>query len=169
MGIAEQGLERQAQGRLVPSFRQHLGERIEPNRDRGQRLEDRQFLAMELAYRLHGGFATGDELTRRLRRHVDQPLSRLAKWIVARDVVCISWQAQTLMPLFQFDLAGMTVRSDATRILRELTDIFDDWEIAVWFSQANQWLADRTPVDALVDDPAAVLDAARADRFIARG
>jgi len=33
----------------------------------------------------------------------------------------------------------------------------------------NTWLADDSPVDLLWLDPRAVLQAARADRFIARG
>jgi hypothetical protein len=33
----------------------------------------------------------------------------------------------------------------------------------------NAWLGDNAPVDALEQDPLSLLQAARADRFIARG
>ena len=71
--------------------------------------------------------------------------------------------------LFQFDLSDMSLRSSVTGILLELTDVFDDLALALWFAEPNAWLADLPPVEVLPSDPASVLDAARADRFIARG
>ena len=44
-----------------------------------------------------------------------------------------------------------------------------DWTIAIWFAQPNSWLADQRPVDLLHCNLAAVVQAARADRFVARG
>lgn len=133
------------------------------------RLEDRQLLVMQQAFRPTGGMVSGDEMARLLRRRSEQPISMLARWIVAREAVNFEWQSQTLVPLFQFDLSDMSLRSSVTGILLELTDVFDDLAMALWFAEPNAWLADLPPVEVLTSDPASVLDAARADRFIARG
>jgi hypothetical protein len=134
-----------------------------------QRLEDRQFLSMDRAFSAHGGMVSADEIVRRLRLRADQPLSTLARWIVGRTIVHVEWQGNTLIPMFQFDLAEMSVRATTARVLSELVAVFDDWDIALWFAQPNSWLRDRAPVDALESHPLDVVHAARADRFVARG
>ena len=134
-----------------------------------QRLEDRQFLEMEQAFRATGGLVSGDELARRLRRHADQPISTLARWIVERRALSFAWQTRTLLPMFQFDLSDMTLRPTVTAVARELKDVFDDWDLVLWFARPNVWLSDSAPVDLIAADAPAVLDAARADRFIALG
>jgi hypothetical protein len=63
----------------------------------------------------------------------------------------------------------MSIRPEAAAVLAELAGTFDDWELASWLAEPNAWLQGRTPVDALRAEPRAVLDAARADRFVARG
>ena len=133
------------------------------------RIEDRQFEIMRRAYAQHGGLASADEVAHRLRLRSEQPISVLARWIVARKIVNLRWQSQTLIPLFQFDLQDMSLRSGAVNAIAELTGAFDDWELALWFVQANAWLHDAAPIDQIEEDEAAVLEAARADRFIARG
>lgn len=134
-----------------------------------QSLEERQVLSMERAFRGHGGLASGEDLSLRLRARCDQPISLLARWIVSRTILSVSWRTQTLIPMFQFDPHDMSLRPSVTQVFGELRDVFDDWELALWFAQPNAWLKDASPVDLLVIDPAAVLDAARADRFVARG
>ena len=98
-----------------------------------------------------------------------QPISLLARWIVGREVISFDWQSTTMLPLFQFDLSSMTMRQSVTELLHELTEVFDDWDLALWFAQPNSWLDQQAPVALLNLDPKGVLDAARADRFIARG
>jgi len=134
-----------------------------------QRLEDRQFLEMEQAFRASGGIAGGDELASRLRRRSEQPISMLARWIVERRAVSFPWRSQTLLPLFQFDLSTMTLRPAVVETVCELKDVFDDWDLALWFARPNAWLSDSAPVNLIEVDTAAVLNAARADRFIAQG
>ena len=134
-----------------------------------QLVEDRQFLTMKGAYARTGGLAFGDEVARLLRRRSEQPISTLARWIVARTIVTFEWRSQTLIPLFQFDPLDMSHRAGTVAVIRELSDVFDDWELASWFAQPNVWLHDATPVDAIRDDQPGVLQAARVDRFIARG
>ena len=53
--------------------------------------------------------------------------------------------------------------------LAELEGAFDDWEIGAWFAQPNSWLDEQLPLDVVGRDDDAVIHAARADRFIARG
>ncbi len=72
------------------------------------------------------------------------------------------------MPLFQFDLADMSLRPAAASVIGELSGAFDELDLAAWFAEPNAWLANAAPMDALESDPLAVLQAARADRYIAR-
>jgi hypothetical protein len=128
-----------------------------------------QFDAMCRAFRPHGGFVSGDEVMRCLRRNSERPLSILGRWIASRAVLNVWWRDQTPMPMFQFDLADMSVRPAYTRVAAELGAVFDDRELALWFAAPNAWLDDAAPVALLADDEFAVLQAARTDRFIARG
>ena len=129
----------------------------------------RNFGTMEAAYRRSGGIASDGDVVLMLRQCSDQPLSRLARWIVARDVVSFNCHGTTWLPLFQFDGAALSVLPTVTAVIQELADVFDDWELAAWFALPNTWLQGRTPVDALIGRPSAVREAARADPFIARG
>ena len=79
------------------------------------------------------------------------------------------WRQERLLPLFQFETPDMSVHAGASQVIRELVDAFDDWEVALWFAQPNSWLHDEVPADLVRCDPAAVLRAARTDRYIARG
>jgi len=110
-----------------------------------------------------------DDLAGLLRGRVEQPLSTVARWIVAREVVSVAWRARTLLPLFQFDLASARVRAPVATVVSELVDVFDDGELARWFAEPNVLLGNISPVQRISADPGAVLAAARADRFIARG
>jgi hypothetical protein len=71
--------------------------------------------------------------------------------------------------MFQFDGSDMSLREGPQRVVRELAPVFDDWEVAVWFASPNSLLAHALPVDLVIDDLFSVVQAARADRFIARG
>lgn len=132
-------------------------------------MEHMQFETMCRAFSGHGGFVGADELVERFRFVVDQPLSRLARWIASRSAISISWRAQTLIPAFQFTTVGVSIRPSCTDVLQELRDVFDEWELALWFASPNAWLGNAIPVDVLEGSRPAVLQAARADRFIARG
>ena len=133
------------------------------------RRSEHQCLAMAQAYASSGGIAGCDEMVGLLRCCFDQPISVLARWLVGRAVICFEWRATTMLPIFQFDIADMTIRPRVSEVLRELRDTFDDREVALWFAQPNAWLDGRPPVDVLRTDPVSVLDTARTDRYIARG
>src|SRR4051812_35517106 len=67
-----------------------------------RRIEDRQFLDMRRGFGTHGGWVSGDEMSRRIRRHRDQPISVLANWVTRREIVNIVWHSGILIPVFQF-------------------------------------------------------------------
>jgi len=116
-----------------------------------------------------GGMASGDDLALLMGRSSPQPISQLARWIVAREVLCVEWQTQTLLPLFQFSCGLHGLRPGMAAALRELVDVFDAWELALWFARGNRALGGASPADTLARDGTAVWQAARTDRFIAAG
>ena len=121
------------------------------------------------AHQRAGGMMCSDDVLRLLRQRSQQPISVLARWIVAQEVVCVEWQSQWLLPRWQFDFADMSIRPEVARVLVELAGTFDNWELAHWFVAPSVWLDGGKPLESLAIDPLAVLAAARADRFIARG
>lgn len=136
---------------------------------RGTSGVDRVSMTMFRAYRSAGGVARGDEVASLLRRHSDDPVCLLARWIVSREVLSFHWRSRTFIPMFQFDLPSMSVRPGVRQVTAELLRVFDDWELAHWFVQPNFWLAGAAPVDAISRDLFAVVQAARADRFAVIG
>ena len=156
---------------LVPNTRREALDEI----DRGghgaprDRLERRQFDAMSKAFRPHGGFLSGDDVARRLGPLPDHPLSPLERRLASRQVLNVWWCGRTLMPMFQFDPQTMAIKPACAQVVDELEAVFDDWELALWFATPNAWLACAAPVALLASDGSAVLQAARADRFVSCG
>lgn len=134
-----------------------------------QGMSDAQSAFLQSAFRRSGGLATSDQMALFLRSRCDQPVSLLARWIVRREVASFVWRSQTLLPMFQFDLEHCSVRAGIPETIAELANAFDDAEIIAWFAEPNCWLADAAPADLVLADMQVVLDAARADRFIALG
>lgn len=134
-----------------------------------ERLEQRQFASMLHAFRPYGGFSSGQEMVRHLSPLLDDPWSALTSWIRSRSVLVVTWSGQTLVPMFQFDRREMALDPTCARVAAELKPVFDDWELVQWFATPNTWLDDARPVEMLARDEFAVLQAARTDRFIARG
>lgn len=130
---------------------------------------DEQFIQMLDSYRGCGGLARAEEVLAWLEGEVEQGLFRLARWIALRQVVSFEWQAQTWLPLFQFDRRDMSLRPALAPVVAELCGVFDAWELAHWFARPNSTLAGLTPAETLRDDPASVLQAARTDRFAIEG
>jgi hypothetical protein len=54
-------------------------------------------------------------------------------------------------------------------VLAELNPVLEAAEIAQWFCSPNEWLSRRMPAQVLLEDLPAVLEAARAERFVVRG
>ena len=85
----------------------------------------RSVTQMMQVYDMTGGVVSGDELSGLIRGPAGQPISLIARWIVNRQVVSIPWRSQTLLPLFQFDLHGSSLRPAVERVIAELTGVFD--------------------------------------------
>ena len=134
---------------------------------------DRDFIEMRNAYRATGGVARGHELARRLESRDDGPDHvgdlRLARLIVARDVFSFEWRECVWVPMFQLDTNDLSVNQSARQVSAELASDFDGWSLGVWFAQPNAWLRQRRPVELLATELHNVLQAARADRYIAVG
>ncbi|MGN6828018.1 hypothetical protein [Paucibacter sp. M5-1] len=114
-----------------------------------------------------GGLVNTEELLAPLRDRYDQPLSVLARWIVDRRVVSFEARGERWLPLFQFDTDLLVVLCGVEHAIRELHDVFDDGELAEWFATSNGWLQNASPAAMVSIDPAAVINAARADRYVA--
>lgn len=132
-------------------------------------LKNNQFVGMLNAFRRSGGLARAPEVEARLSRQSASDMSPLAGWIAKRQVINLEWQSRIWLPLFQFNPTGMTLRSGLGAVLAELVQVYDDWEVASWFSQPNPWLASATPADSLAVATTQVHQAARAERFVVAG
>ena len=132
-------------------------------------MEDRDFMTMSRVFDEHGGMVTADELVESMRTTLAQPLSIVGRWIAKRAAVQFAWRAQTWFPCFQFEGNPLSIRPAVSRVVLELRDAYDDWELALWFASRNEWLDHAPPVEVIRRDAAAAACAARIDRFIAKG
>lgn len=130
---------------------------------------DRDFIAMLAAYRATGGIARTDDLARMLNEQRRAGLDGLAGLIASGTVFGFEWRRAFWLPMFQFEPHDLTLKPAPRQVVAELTDEFDGWALAVWFAHQNSWLQGRRPVDLLDSQLTQVLEAARADRFIAAG
>ena len=127
------------------------------------------FVALLSAYRPTGGTVRADDLSRHVRSDEPGHLTNLARKLVSGSILSFSWRQTLWVPLFQFEPGSSLLRPGVTRIMDELAGAFDSWEIAVWFVQPNTWLKGQRPLDVLDRLGTDVLQAARADRFVAMG
>ena len=131
-------------------------------------VQERRFAALGAALVRHGGLVPADRLCGLLRAHWDQPLSRIARWVVRREVVSVSWRTQVWLPMFQFERPSLDVRPAVSEAVAALRQVYDDWELAEWFVRPHDLLARRVPAVEVACDPGAVKEAARRDRFVNR-
>lgn len=71
--------------------------------------------------------------------------------------------------MFQFAMPGPTVAVGPQRVVAELGRGFDGWALASWFVEPNAWLASHSPIEYPGLHLPAVIEAARADRFVTTG
>jgi hypothetical protein len=128
---------------------------------------NQQFIAMLNAYRCSGGLARAQELAAICKSHGEMRSIALVDWIVNRKVISFEWESKIWLPRFQFNHVDMTLAPGLEETLAELVVVYDNWQIANWFSLPNLWLADRTPADALAAAASEVLHAARSERHVA--
>ena len=128
------------------------------------------FAALLGAYRSSGGTARGDDLARLLAEHRQGDHVSLARLIVAGEVFGFEWRQTLWIPMFQFDSRDLAVKAGrAASACRADRRSSTAWALAAWFANGNTWLDGQRPLDLLDRDLPAVLNAARADRFIAGG
>jgi hypothetical protein len=130
---------------------------------------DHQFIATLDSYRDTGGLASVQEVVTLFKRCKGSDLTTLASLIAGKKVICFGWEARVWLPLFQFNRVDMTPHIGLGQVLAQLSSVFSAWELANWFAQPNPWLGDRTPAARLGWNLPAVLNAARADRFVVDG
>jgi len=133
---------------------------------------DAEFAEMQRAFAPYAGMSTGDELLLRASRSRPLPISSLARPIARRELVSLMHRGQLLLPNFQFEPGSLQLLPAMTEIVLELRDVFDDWDLALWFAMPNVVLQHARPVDLLASRGSGVSEvreAARVDRFIALG
>ncbi len=127
------------------------------------------FIGMLNAYRPSGGLARAQEVAAKCQPGMRMSKNILANWMFRRKVICFEWQSKIWMPLFQFNLRDMTLQPSLGDALSELVGVLDSWAVANWFSQPNAWLAGAIPADAWATSAPEVIQAARAERYVALG
>ena len=131
-------------------------------------VEEADFAAMRMAYHAAGGFAGGDDLARLLEDTGRGSFASLARRIVGGEVFGFEWRHTFWIPMFQFT-EELEVKPGLKAVLAELASEYDGRRLADWFVEPNGWLEERRPIDVLDASPDDVLQAARADRFVATG
>ena len=116
-----------------------------------------------------GGCYTVHALALELKCSARRAAGLLDRWTSSRCILLMPMAPEALLPVYQLDLEKGAPRPAIQKVVDELADVFSDVELAEWFVTPNLWLADRTPAELVSEDARAVLGAARADRFVARG
>ena len=151
----------------IPTQPSERSSTLEPIDAIGELPTSRGFAALLAAYRATGGTARGDDVARLLEDHRVGDFVSLAKLIAGGRVFGFEWRHTLWIPMFQFDLADLSIKPAAGQVLHALGAEFDEWSRAAWFAQPNAWLKGRSPVDLFANRLPDVLEAARSDRFIA--
>lgn len=132
-------------------------------------LDVTSFDAMIGAYQTSGGTSRADDFALLLEQKQKGNFVSVAKRIVSRDIFSFEWQNDFWIPMFQFNADDLSIRQEARRVVHELSYVLDNWTLSLWFTEPNAWLKGRRPVDMLERQFSEVLNAARADRFVATG
>jgi hypothetical protein len=128
---------------------------------------DAAFIALLNAYRSTGGLLRGEDLAGLLVARGSGDHASLMRSIVSAEILGFDWHQTVWVPAFQLDRESFRARAEARRVLAELPGSFDGWLAAHWYVAPNARLRECRPVDLLAVDLDAVLDAARAECFIA--
>lgn len=146
---------------------EHAARVIDPRR--ADPNDDAAFGAIRRAYQALGGLARGDDLAGLLEDRSRGDFVSLARLIVDGEIFAFEWRDTYWIPMFQLDLADLSVKRGLRQVLLELAGGYDSWRLAAWFVEPNEWLACQRPVDLMDTNLSEVLQAARADRFVAAG
>lgn len=124
--------------------------------------KDRRFLKLISDLRLHGGMLPIEEV--RSIRYVSNPEMLLREELVRREFFALKWRLRLWVPIFQFHLPGWEISRNAAKVAGLLHPFLQGFELAEWFTTANPWLEDNSPVKLLETQTENVLKAAMADR-----
>ncbi len=114
------------------------------------------------AYAAYGGVAWGEDLARRMTDwRPELPTPSLARLIAAKALFHFRWRGATWVPMVQFDLEDLSIKSSIRQVRRQLGERQDGWEAASWFVRPSDALRGRRPVDVVDRNLAAVVQAAR--------
>lgn len=130
---------------------------------------DADFMALQDAYREHGGMARGDDLSVSLALAGRGGFVELARRVVAGQLFSFRWHDSFWLPMFQFDPLSLALREAPRRVLDELHGVYDGWDMAQWHVHPHADLGGKRPLDLLETDLPAVLSAARSDRHAIDG
>jgi hypothetical protein len=131
--------------------------------------QDSLFITLLNGFRSRGGLQRLSVL-QAIRRDAwsTDVIEALPACIADRKVLGITWNHEAWVPDFQFDGHG-ALKQPAAAVFLELTPSHCPWELATWFVTPSTWLQQVRPIDLLEIAPARVLEAARADRYVANG
>lgn len=127
------------------------------------------FASATAAYKCSGGLLAADAVAMSLDRQQGQGISRVARWIVDRNVLSISGFGGIWLPAFQLHPVSWTPRAELAPVLATLPLPTESWRWTDWFAEANELLNGRRPADLLACAPGEVLQAARQLRFVCMG
>jgi len=128
--------------------------------------QDRAFIALQNAYRAHGGLSRLRSLSVGAFAGSEGTGCDVEDLVAAGELFSFQWYHAMWIPMFQFDMPGPTVAVGPQRVVAELGRGFDGWPLASWFVEPNAWLGSQSPIECLALRLPDVLEAARADRFV---
>jgi hypothetical protein len=127
------------------------------------------FKRLQVAYLDSGGLMRLDDVARLVAYRGTGTLHSLNAQVAAHQMMAFRFIGRQWFPLFQLDFTTFTPRPELQPVLSELVGIMDDWAMAAWFVEANQFLEGRRLVDLIAHHQPAVVSAALGDRLIATG
>jgi hypothetical protein len=80
-----------------------------------------------------------------------------SRWRAQGKVFSVEFRGRQLFPGFQFDPASAAPLPVVAEVLAALPcEEMSEWEVALWWVAANEWLDGNRPVDLLAEDPDAL-------------
>jgi hypothetical protein len=129
--------------------------------------QDRLFIALMAAYRPHRGISRLHWLSGGGRVRVDGLDTDIGALVSERRMLAFPWDDEVWVPMFQFDVSGPVVSEGPRRVVAEWSGALDGWALADWFVRPNSWLGQHKPIELIDSGLPDVLEAVRADRFVA--
>jgi hypothetical protein len=153
----------------VPRFHDHQPQSALADDERiGDMPNAHGFVTMLAAYRATGGVERAADLAWLLDDRPGHMQGTLSQLIMSGEIFCFEWHETVWVPMFQFDLREMGVKSRPQEVRAVLGREMDRWGLAAWFAQRHPHLSGASPVDMLDVNLPAVLRVAQVDHNLAR-